>query len=235
MLYRWTTQPTKNISKMTYCVSSGRWNVNSAMYPCWQCVCEMTLYFGRCRCCASLERLSTTKPTRYVVPWSTFAWRVTKLPSGPEMPRTLTATWKLGERTVQLLMHHVCLSYEEYSMLNWPLETPLSNVAVIEWWMDWRTVGGQVIVFNATLRVLHDSSLTFQVGTVVSGMPTLTAVSYTSLAHNNRVGQISWYHLSFFLVTIQCIHKIHQFLTHVNYIKQQVARCRCYLNESVTC
>ena len=48
-----------------------------------------------------------------------------------------------------------------------------------------------------------------------------------------RVGQIKQDQLSFLLVTIECIDKIQYFLARTNYIRQQVARCQLYLNESV--
>jgi len=50
-----------------------------------------------------------------------------------------------------------------------------------------------------------------------------------------KVGQIKQRRLTSLLVTIECVHKIQLFLAHKNcIIKQQLVRCRFYVNESIT-
>ena len=49
-----------------------------------------------------------------------------------------------------------------------------------------------------------------------------------------RVAQIKRRHFTILLVTNECIYKSLRFLAHLNYIKQQMARCQFYVNECVT-
>jgi len=97
---------------------------------CWLCWFMISCCWYRC--CVWLARRSTTRRTRFVVLWSTFAWEATKSPCGREIPQTLTVTWKLGEHILIICLSHFCSTLQYCLSFTYHFRVEFLNVD-----LDW--------------------------------------------------------------------------------------------------